>query len=621
MSPGKEPVQATIIIRNGRIQQVASELEMPADVQVVDATGKMVYPGFIDSYSERTVDGFDATAGYWNDNVTPQRNALYGFKSTASTSSQWRKLGFAARLVAPKSGQIKGTSALITCGPEETAELIIQPQVGLHVSLSTRRRGRSEDYPSSPMGAVALVRQAFYDADWYDKAWKSASANAKVERPANNLALASLSEWTDSGRPVIVDSSNERYFARADRLGNEFGLPIIVRGSGREYRRLQDVIGTGRAVIVPLNFPKAPAVGTPADAVDASLLSLMHWDLAPENPGRLAMAGVRIALTTEGLEKVSEFWTQVRKAVKRGLPEEAALAALTTNPAEMFDVADQMGTIQSGKAAHLVIASGNLFTDKKAKIEETWISGNRHRIVDERDANLNGVWQLALSGSADDVEPEGNAERLLMLRISGNPPKLKGSIAIADEAKDKRTKVDKLQQRGSRLSLLFDGEKLDREGYVNISLVVVEPIADGTILLGRGTWPDGSIFQCSATRTGELEKEDEKADDGEEEEEDPSVEEAVADVAATKKEKTIVDSPQSDDEPPLEDDPETNGDSTERREDSDDETGNQENEANESENDADDGTKEDDGEQDENALFDVNYPLRRVRSRSTATTI
>jgi N-acetylglucosamine-6-phosphate deacetylase len=558
-APGKSPIAATIIIRDGRIQAVAPDLDIPSDLRVVDATGKLIYPGFIDGYSERSIRDFSSTSGYWNANVVPERSALYGFEPETDTSKKWRAIGFTARLLAPKSGQVKGTSAVISCGTGDPATLVIHPNVALHVALTTVRRRHSENYPSSPMGAVALVRQAFYDAEWYGKAWKAAAANPRIERPDRNDALAALGAWTDSGHPIIVDSSNERYFARADRLGREFSLPIIVRASGREYRRLDDVASTGRAVILPLNFPKAPAVSTPADAASATLQSLMHWDLAPENPARLAAAGVRIALTTDGLAKETKFWDQLRLAIRRGLSEETALAALTTTPADLFGVSDQLGTIEPGKAANLVIATGNLFTDKKAKVAETWIAGKRHQIIREPMTDLTGAWQLEIQPSPDQDEAEeaGVESPSLTVRLSGKPGKYKGTIATGDESEKDSVKIEKVQQADSRLSLLFDGEKLAQEGFVNVTFVVVEPLEQGSLLAGRGHWPDGTLFRCQLSKLATEDTEDAPtdaddaqptADEAQENEAEAVAEDA--DVAAANETEDKADEEESEEEEP-----------------------------------------------------------------------
>src|SRR4029077_3561436 len=130
---------------------------------------------------------------------------------------------------------------------------------------------------------------------------------------------------------------------------------------------------TKTPIILPLDFPKTPEIERPEQALDYELDELQHWDRGPSNPARLAEAGIPIALTTEKLEKPEkEFWSRLRLAVRRGLSKDAALAALTTAPAEMFGVADRFGTIASGRIANLVVANGDLFAPE-TKVLTTWI--------------------------------------------------------------------------------------------------------------------------------------------------------------------------------------------------------------------------------------------------------
>src|SRR5690606_9121160 len=152
------------------------------------------------------------------------------------------------------------------------------------------------------------------------------------------------------GTAIVADAIDEQYFLRSDAFAKEFELMMIARGSGEEYRRLEAIVATKRPVIVPLDFPKPPDVSTAEAALDVSLERLMHWDLASENPGRLANAGVTIALTSHGLDKRSDFWPALRKAVQRGLDRDDALAALTTNAAAIFGLT-RHGMIQPGFAA------------------------------------------------------------------------------------------------------------------------------------------------------------------------------------------------------------------------------------------------------------------------------
>src|SRR5205823_875429 len=122
------------------------------------------------------------------------------------------------------------------------------------------------------------------------------------------------------------------------------------------------------------------------------------WDFAPENPGRLAKAGVTIALTSDGLKDKSQFLKMVRLAVSRGLDRETALTALTTTPAALYGVSDRLGSLDVGKIANLVVTDGDLFADK-TKVIETWVAGRRYEVTRAPNTDPRGTWKLTLAGS------------------------------------------------------------------------------------------------------------------------------------------------------------------------------------------------------------------------------
>jgi N-acetylglucosamine-6-phosphate deacetylase len=281
-----------------------------------------------------------------------------------------------------------------------------------------------------------------------------------VPRPERNVALDALTRFTGDSLPVVIDADDELYFLRADRLAQEFGLKAIIRGSGIEYRRLDAVRASGRAVLVPVDFPKPPDVTTAERARAASLEELLDWDIAPENPARLAQAGVRIALCTHGLKDPGTFLAQVRKAVARGLAPDAALRALTVTPAELFGVEERIGTIAVGKAALLVVADGELFAEK-TKVLETWIDGHRQEVAAEPTDDVRGTWELTFAG------PDGQPQ-VLKLELGGEPTQLRGNLFRGDQ----QAPLKKPALAESRLTALVDGRPLDWTGIVQLSATI-----------------------------------------------------------------------------------------------------------------------------------------------------
>ncbi|MCH8923084.1 MAG: amidohydrolase family protein [Planctomycetes bacterium] len=521
VAPGRVIERGTLVVRDGVIVAVGVDVKPPADARVWKLDGKTIYAGLIDAYSELTGDAATkaeaavakgkGSGGYWNVNVVPQTRAGAFYAADAALNKKFRSQGVTARLIAPTAGVIKGTSAIVSTGDDDPSRTVIKQQVALHAKL-TVKRGDRKQYPNSPMGAVALFRQAFYDAQWYTKAWRAYDGDPLLARPERNAALEVLQHYPQTKLPVVIDASNERYFLRADRFGREFGLNVIVRGSGREYRRLEAIRRSGRAVIVPLNFAKAPNVATPEAALGVSLSRLMHWDIAPENPARLDRAGVTIALTAHGLSDPGKLLAAVRTAIERGLPADSALRALTTTPAKLLGVDDRLGTLETGKAASFVITDGDLFA-KKTKLLETWVDGRRYEVVKSSDVDVRGTWQVTIQSPA-------GKQQTVTLHLSGKPGSLSGEI-VRGKAKHKLRRAGLL---GSRFSCTLNGKSLGVEGIVRLSAVISEETDGRMTWLGSVTWADGSQTACTARRTStEVPKEDTPPEDKKKNDKKPEV--------------------------------------------------------------------------------------------------
>jgi N-acetylglucosamine-6-phosphate deacetylase len=296
---------------------------------------------------------------------------------------------------------------------------------------------------------------------------------------------------------VIIDAANELYALRADAFAREFGLNLLLNGSGNEYRRLEAIRLTGWPVIVPLDFPRPPNVSTPETALSASLEDMMHWDHAPENPARLASAGIKIAFTTHGLRDTNEFLANLRKAVERGLNADTALHALTINPAEIYGVSDKLGTIAAGKAGHLVITDGDLFA-QKTKLIETWVDGRRYVIDESPTLDIRGKWETTITID--------NQQRMIRIEINGTPTALQGNVVLpattpAPDTTEKKEVQIPLSQIGlvdGRFGATFPAKEFGREGTARWSAVVS---ANADAWTGFITWPDATQTAADARRT------------------------------------------------------------------------------------------------------------------------
>ncbi|HWB13435.1 MAG TPA: amidohydrolase family protein [Pirellulales bacterium] len=501
VAPDKVIERGTLVVRDGVVVAVGADVEPPADARIwkfSQGDARSIYPGLIDAFSELSAEASKLGpsekhgAAYWNMHVVPQIDADARYTLDAETNKTLRSQGITARLVAPSVGVIKGSSALVSLGDEPGSRSILKSQVALHLMLTPAQRSL-DNYPMSPMGAMALVRQAFYDARWYADAWKffdGSSGGSAAARPERNDALAAMQPFL-SGKPVMFQASDELYFLRAQQVADEFGLQAIVRGSGREYRRLEAIKATGLPVVLPLNFPKPPRVATPESAMSVSLDRLMHWDIAPENPARLDAAGVKIAFMTHGLSDPATFLAGVRKAVERGLPRNSALRALTQTPAELFGVSRQLGTLEAGKQASFLVCDGDLF-DAKTKVLETWVDGRRYEVEGAPLVEMQGGWQLQLANA------DGGTETLV-LDIDGEPHKPTGKVKRGD----REAALSRASLEASHFSATFAAEPLGWPGIVQLSATVADNQAQPaeTTCLGFVVWSDGTKSSIRGKRT------------------------------------------------------------------------------------------------------------------------
>ncbi len=477
-SPGQVQSNATMVIRDGVIEDMGRRVSIPADAWVIDLKGKLIYPGFIEMFSHYGLpDSNDLEQHvHWNAQVRSHFRSAEAFIPDPKTASLLRSGGFVAVQAIPPHGLLKGYSAVAGLGEGDANRQIIRQDIAQSVSFRRSER-RSRDYPTSTMGTIALIRQTMLDAEWYAAAHHNFNENQSQERPETNRALESLANARQINKAFIFETTDENFLLRADALAREFGLNAWIMGSGSEYRRLGAVRQTGMQVIVPINFPEEPKLATPEESRQVSLENLRHWYLAPENPVRLAEADITMAISSFGSEK--NFLKNLRTAVDRGLSEQDAIAALTTTPARMLGIDHRYGTLEKGKAASFFIADGDIF-EKDSKILEVWVDGMKYT-VETASEQPNGKWHISsqqeLDGATIEVKNRNN-------RLSGSVEHDGKSIRL------QHISYDKL-----RLVMHFRGDSIGFPGLYRLSANL-----SGNELLGSGENADGSFFSWIAAR-------------------------------------------------------------------------------------------------------------------------
>jgi imidazolonepropionase-like amidohydrolase len=404
-APGNVVERGTVVIRNGVVEAVGADVTPPAGARIWEMAGRTVYPAFLDAHAAvgmRTeFDEEEAERGprHWNPQVRSFVDAAGEFSGDPAASAALRSQGFATALAVPRLGLFRGQAAVVNLGEGAVSRRVLRTGVAQSATL-TRDNRVSVGYPTSAMGGITFIRQTFLDTDWYGRAQAAYAADPRgLERPEVNPALAALGPVLSGERPLLFQVADEDEFLRALRFAQEFPLSLWIRGSGHEYRIADRVRAAGVPVILPLAFPSAPRVASEEEALAVELQDLRHWHLAPENPARLAAAGVEFALTADGLSSPDDFLPHLRRAVARGLSPDDALAALTVRPARYLGLERTHGTLEPGKLANLVVADGDLFRSE-ARILDVWVEGDRFPVAD-RVAGGRGAGAAGAGGEGD----------------------------------------------------------------------------------------------------------------------------------------------------------------------------------------------------------------------------
>ena len=431
---------ATVVIRDGLIVSVAAGGEVPAGAAGMDAAGKHVYPGFITALSDLGLGG-DSTAGPARGPraagagaPTPPppsrgpedrpdtfswRLAADDLRASDERIAARRSTGFTSAVSAPPDGIVSGRAALLNlAGPEgvDARDLVVAPDVAVMVRLGTRG---FRSFPGSMMGVIAYLRQLFLDASHYGEVWRLYEEDpAGLARPRYDRTLAPLAGAVSGDQPVLLPASLDKEVRRMVGLAEEFGIRPVLYGGHEAGDSAEFLKEHGVPILVDLNWPKADPQADPEAEIPLRTLRLR--DQAPAGPAALAAAGVRFAFYRgespaagggprgRGASPGSSGGdiAAVRKAVERGLDREAALTALTLAPAEIFGVADRVGTLQSGRIANLLVADGDIFEDG-AKVETVFVDGVIHRPDAEDEAETDDEPERSAAGRSG---PSGSEE-------------------------------------------------------------------------------------------------------------------------------------------------------------------------------------------------------------------
>lgn len=391
---GKTIENGVVVFRDGLIVEVGETARIPPDARVIDGMGLTVYPGLIDAHTnlglpapqpatqqQRPAGSSPVTTPGLAQIPQLPPEQLHGDPSLSvadqirpggTAIEDARSAGLTTVLTSPRQGIFAGQSAVINLTGAEASEMVVRAPVALTVQISSAT-GFGGVYPGSLMGTVAFVRQTFYNAIRYrDEVARYDRVKRGVARPDYDKKLAALHSVLRRELPVLFVASTDGDIRRALAVSDEFKLRPIISGATYAHRVVDVLKARGVPVILSVDFPKR-AADLPEDE-NEPLRVLRERAEAPSTAARLSRAGVKFAFTAGSL-RPNDFVANVQKAVQNGLSKDDALRALTSNAAEILGVSDQLGTIEAGKIANLVVTSGDLF-EKDTRVRYVFIDGS-----------------------------------------------------------------------------------------------------------------------------------------------------------------------------------------------------------------------------------------------------
>jgi imidazolonepropionase-like amidohydrolase len=472
ISPTKQISNATLVIQNGKIIAIGENVTLPKNAIVTSLKGKYIYPSFIDMYTSFGVSKPKSASGstiydtqrkgyYWNEHIKSEVNAFENFEYDSKKAEDYLKAGFGIVLSHQADGVARGTGTLVALNNDDDSGKIIQNAISNHFGF-TKSVTSKQSYPNSLMGMIALLKQMYLDLDWYKKG-NSETTDLSLEALIKNEKLVQIFETEDKLNSL-----------RAAKLAKEFNLNYLLKGSGNEFERIDEIKQANVKFIIPINFPEAYDVSNIYLANQIDLADLRFWNQAPTNLKVLSDNNVSFALTTDNLKKISDFKNNLLKAIKYGFTEEKALAALTTIPAEFLGKTKDLGTIEVGKMANFLITSDKIFEEKNI-VYENWVQGTKYVITDKEIIDIRGDYKLIIgtenldlkiTGTTKEPKAEIKSEtkKKLISKLKLNDNWLSIAVTSTDTIKPTITRLTAYVENANKIkgkAILFDGKEFN----------------------------------------------------------------------------------------------------------------------------------------------------------------
>ena len=386
-----------IVLYGGKITAVgdASTVRAPAGARVIDVTGMTIYPGLIDSETQLGLTEISAEETSndlveLSDEIMPHMHTAEAFHAESALIPVARMNGITNAVIAPESADtLPGQDSFIQLAGANATEMLLIRDNAMPLNFTgdqRRNKGGFEKhkFPSTRMGLAAQLRQAFLDAQDYKSKWtdyerKKADAAQNKDKdkdkkpeplaPKRDLKLEALLPYLEGKKTIVLAAESPSDLETAVSLANEFKLKFVLNHISHSQPVLDYVASLKVPVIV------GPIYEAPKEEE--------RYDTVYSLPAQLYERGVKIVFASYSAHNVRNLPDQAGFATAFGLPYDEALKAITINAAEIWGVADQLGSLDVGKTANVVVANGDPL-DVKTDVKQVFIAGREVPMTDRQ---------------------------------------------------------------------------------------------------------------------------------------------------------------------------------------------------------------------------------------------
>jgi imidazolonepropionase-like amidohydrolase len=400
-----------IVMQGGKIiaAGAANSVNVPSGAQVIDATGMTIYPGLIDSETQLGLTEISAEEMTndlieMSDEIMPHMHTAEAFHAESVLIPVARMNGITNAVVAPESGDtLPGQDSFIQLAGANATEMLLIRDNAMPLNFTgDQRRNKGgfdkQKFPATRMGLAAQLRQAFLDAQDYQSKWKdydrkkaeatqskdapqskeknsSSKDNKDKDKksepmpPKRDLKLEALLPYLEGKKTIVLAAETPSDLQTAVSLANEFKLKFVLNHISHSQPVLDYVASLKVPVIV------GPIYEAPKEDE--------RYDTVYSLPAQLYKRGVKIVFASYSAHNVRNLPDQAGFATAFGLPYDEALKAITINAAEVWGVADQLGSLDVGKTANVVVANGDPL-DVKTDVKQVFIAGREVPMTDRQ---------------------------------------------------------------------------------------------------------------------------------------------------------------------------------------------------------------------------------------------